>query len=100
MNSNQSRILVLRHELKRLLKKRELTAAELSRKTGVSKQVLSDWMAGVMPRNLVHLKVVADFLGVGVDLLCFGVLATKHRNGKHNWLSGTFEGRIRVIADD
>lgn len=61
----------LRHNLTAILSHRGMTAAELSRKTGVAKQVLSDWMAGVQPRKLEHLYSVALTLGVSIDSLCF-----------------------------
>lgn len=62
----------LRQNLGTLLKERGLTASQLSRKTGVAKQVLSDWMSGVQPRKLEQLYVVAKTLGVSMDELCFG----------------------------
>lgn len=61
----------LRHNLAAVLRARGMTAAELSRQTGVAKQVLSDWMAGVQPRKLEQLYVVAKTLGVSMDSLCF-----------------------------
>lgn len=61
----------LRHNLAAVLKARGMTAAELSRRTGVAKQVLSDWMAGVQPRKLEQLFVIAKTLGVSMDDLCF-----------------------------
>ena len=61
----------LRHNLATLLKDRSLTAAQLSRKTGVAKQVLSDWMSGVQPRKIEHLYAVARELGVSMESLCF-----------------------------
>jgi transcriptional regulator with XRE-family HTH domain len=61
----------LRHNLAAVLRTRGMTAAELSRQTGVAKQVLSDWMAGVQPRKLEQLYVVAQTLGVSMDGLCF-----------------------------
>lgn len=62
----------LRHNLAAVLRARSMTAAELSRKTGVAKQVLSDWMAGVQPRKLEQLYLVAMTLGVSMEQLCFG----------------------------
>lgn len=61
----------LRQNLSSLLKDCGMTAAALARKTGVSKQVLSDWMAGVQPRRLDHLYKVAQALGVSIEALCF-----------------------------
>jgi transcriptional regulator with XRE-family HTH domain len=61
----------LRHNLLTLLKERGLTAAQLSRKTGIAKQVLSDWMSGVQPRKIEQLYMVAKELGVSMENLCF-----------------------------
>ncbi len=61
----------LRHNLPTLLKDRGITAAQLSRKTGVAKQVLSDWMSGVQPRKIEHLYAVARELSVSMESLCF-----------------------------
>jgi transcriptional regulator with XRE-family HTH domain len=49
-----------------------MSAAELSRKTGIARQVISDWQAGVHPRNLIQLKTIADAFGVSLESLCFG----------------------------
>ena len=61
----------LRQNLVTLLKERGLTASQLSRKTGVAKQVLSDWMSGVQPRKIEQLYTVARELGVSIETLCF-----------------------------
>jgi transcriptional regulator with XRE-family HTH domain len=61
----------LRHNLATLLKERNLTAAQLSRKTGVAKQVLSDWLSGVQPRKIEHLYVVSRELGTSIETICF-----------------------------
>lgn len=61
----------LRQNLAAVLRQKGMTAAELSRSTGVAKQVLSDWMAGVQPRKLEQLYLVAKTLGVSLEDLCF-----------------------------
>lgn len=62
----------LQKNLKRILADHDLTAAQLSRKTGVPKATVGDWLAGGIPRDLRKVKLVADFLGLTVDQLCFG----------------------------
>lgn len=71
---------ILRKVLERRLKETGMTAAQLARRTGVAKQVLSDWLAGAAPRNLTQLKAVAVELRVSVDELCFGPSATPSRS--------------------
>lgn len=58
--------------LKRIIADRDMTAAQLSRATGVPKTTLAEWLAGGNPRDLKKVKLVADALAVSVDQLCFG----------------------------
>jgi hypothetical protein len=37
----------------------------------VAKQTISDWLAGLPPRNLLPVKSVADYFGVLVDDILF-----------------------------
>jgi len=79
-----------------------MTAAELSRRSGVPKQVLSLWLAGVEPRKLSHLKKVATVLGTTIDALCFGEhppATAQETQALHPeaWFEGVFEGRIRKV---
>jgi len=95
----------LKKQLKALLSHRGMTAAELSRKSGVSKQVLSLWLAGAKPKNIEQVKAVADALGVSLDCLLFGdgdEREEKNITGLDallgdEWISGAFEIKIRRI---
>lgn len=86
--------LVLKRVLKDLLKESGLTAAALSRKCGVPRSVLSDWMAGSRPRNVQQLKCVADHFGVSLEWLCFG---RGHHPAGDELIEGVFEGRLRLV---
>lgn len=88
--------LALRHNLKNLLETERITMADLSRQTGIAKQVLSDWIAGTHPRNIAQVKLVAQFFDVSIDDLCFDV---RERRGAKiiAHFSGTFEGRVITI---
>jgi transcriptional regulator with XRE-family HTH domain len=68
---------ILQKQLKLLLAKNQMTSSELARRTGISRQVISDWCAGVHPRNFVQVKKIAEVLGVTIDELCFGVSDVK-----------------------
>jgi len=87
--------LTLRKTLRELLNQRGLSAAELSRRTGVPRSVLSDWLAGASPRNIDHLRRVAEAFQVSIETLCFGKDLSKDPPFAH-WVEGTFEGRIRI----
>lgn len=64
--------LKLKKQLEHLLKAHDITASELARRSGVPKQSISDWLAGVSPSSVERLKRVASVFGVSVDALCFG----------------------------
>ena len=97
--------LTLKKQLRLLLDKRELNAAQLARKAGVPKQSLSGWLAGSNPRDIRQIKKVADALGVSVDNLMFGMgLDTQKEKAVEldallgdGWVSGLFEVKFRRI---
>ena len=97
----------LKNQLARYLEIRDLTAAQLARRSGVSRQTISDWLTGRSPRNIEQVKKVADVLGLTVDQLCFGP------NGKGStapdnemeqfgdeWFGGLFEIRLRRVKSN
>jgi transcriptional regulator with XRE-family HTH domain len=67
-------------QLNCLLKARGMTAAELSRRTRVPKQTISDWLGGTHPRNMNHVKKVADTLDVTILELFFGESSDRPKN--------------------
>ena len=97
----------LKTQLRTLLKLKGINAAELSRQSGVPKQSISDWLGGTMPRNIAHVKKVADALNVTVDELCFGGKNTDLVPSSQNadldallgdqWISGLFEVKLRRV---
>lgn len=91
----------LKRNLAALLKAQGLTAAELSRRANVPKQSISQWLGGSEPRKLLHLKRVAEVLGVTVDALCFSTEAGSNNMlsilAQDGWIAGTFEIKIRKV---
>ena len=61
----------LHTQLKNLLKRKDLTVAQLSRATSVSNKTIYGWLDGLPPRNITALKKVADHLDVSLDFLLF-----------------------------
>jgi len=105
---NQARLLRkmnLKFQLRHYLDLRGMTAAELARKSGVSKQVISLWQGGAEPKKLAQVKKVAEALGTSVDHLCFGSGTDKEAQKAteldallgDGWISGVFEVRLRRI---
>ena len=94
----------IKAQLKLHLDERGMTPAELARKSGVSKQVLSSWLGGTKPKNIEQLKKVADSLNISIDHLAFGNGNEKAPPGpdgfdssESGWIAGLFEVRIRRI---
>lgn len=61
----------LRHNLDELLKVKGLRASDLSKITGIPKQTLSEWRAGLVPKSVIALKRVATAFGITLDELIF-----------------------------
>jgi transcriptional regulator with XRE-family HTH domain len=90
----------LKIQLKILLELNSITAAQLARQTGVSKQVLSLWLSGAEPKSLTHVKKVAEALNTTVDHLCFGnghPLSPKILELEEIIGSGLFEIRLKRV---
>lgn len=62
----------LKLNLKLHLASQNMTASDLSRISRVPKTTISDWLAGRSPKNLNHLKTVANIFKVNIDDLIFG----------------------------
>ncbi len=56
-------------QLKKILKKNDLTVAKLSRSTKVSSKSIYSWLQGQSPKDLDQVVVVAKFLNVSLDYL-------------------------------
>lgn len=89
--------LILSKRLKAILEEQGMRAADLARKSGVPRSVLSDWMAGAAPKHLVQVMTVAQVLGTDIEDLCFGVARPGQGEINGAWVVGVFEGRIRRV---
>lgn len=94
----------LNKQLKLYLERHDLSATQLAKKSGVSKQVISLWMNGGSPKRIEHVKAVADIFGVTVDHLCFGSDISKQGSpdsfallASDDWMSGIFEIKVRKL---
>lgn len=104
-NNRRVSEMVLKEQLRNALRASGISVSELSRRSGVPKQSLSDWLAGTSPKNIKQVKCVANCLGLSLDALCFGKGASPIPEPVLNvnalfgddWVSGVFEVRIRKI---
>jgi transcriptional regulator with XRE-family HTH domain len=102
-------MLRLKSQLRAHLEHQGISASQLSRKSGVSKQTISYWLNGGSPRHLEQVKQVANALCTSVDELCFGEGVSTERpirkgdsldmmfGDGSEWLSGLFEIKMRKI---
>lgn len=66
--------------LKHFLKNEELTLSSLAKELGLPKSTIHGWINGVEPKSLLELKRLSEFIGVGLDQLCFGDVDAKFRH--------------------
>lgn len=88
--------------LRKLLHENDITAAQLARATGIAPQTINNWLGGQEPRNLNHLKKVADYFELTVDELVYGSSSkTKSTEPLKEYAdeinAGTFEVVLRRI---
>lgn len=50
----------------------DLTLAKLSKATGVPKQTIHNWLTGIVPNNLSHVRKLAEYFNMSIEELCFG----------------------------
>lgn len=82
------------------MREKDVTSAQVSRATGISKQTLSNWLNGIPAKNVVQLKKVADYFGVSVDYLCFGEEEKKKeifKEYENEIKAGIFEVVLRKV---
>ncbi len=72
------------------MERRGLKPAQIARANRIPLTTLCNWMQGQTPRNLDHVKTVADFFEVSVDYLLFGV--------EPKWNGGANQTPIEVRA--
>ena len=61
----------LKTNLKYLIKARSLNILKLSRETKLAKSTIADWCSGISPKNIEHIKILADYFKLSVDQLVF-----------------------------
>ena len=95
----------LKSQLRHYLEKYDISMAQLSRRSGVSKQVISQWTCGVSPRKIEQLKSVCEVFNTSIDNLAFGCGDEEKSNEKSlkdlgsllqsDWIGGIVEIKIR-----
>jgi transcriptional regulator with XRE-family HTH domain len=58
--------------LKKLIRQRGLTTAELAHAVSISPKTISDWLAGSVPRDLNSVRACARYFHVSLHFILFG----------------------------
>ena len=87
----------LKQNLRQLLISHDMTAAQLSRQTGVPKTTLAEWLSGGNPRDIKKLKMVAKVFRVTVDDLCFCDKDGTEASSNSEDSPGTLSDKIQIL---
>lgn len=100
MPINQVMNIRLSEILKATLAERGMGVPTLAKRTGISRQTIANWIDGQKPQNIEQVKAVADYLGMTLDEICFGVIKPKKtilEEHKHEINAGVFEVVLRRV---
>lgn len=92
----------LKSQLVRLIRKRGMTITTLSKNTKIPAQTIHNWIAGSKPRDFDQVKKVADYFGVSLDFLVYGIerpvmISTEIEKHRDEINAGVFEVVLRKI---
>jgi hypothetical protein len=95
----------LKDNLRDLIKSNGIAVTHLSRSTRIPLQTLHGWLAGVEPRSIKQVKILATYFNTTIDELCFGHSSSKKNISKKNKIdelqdeinAGVFEVILRKI---
>ena len=91
---------MLAKNLKRILEERNMSIAELAKKTGVPKTNIGSWLSGSSPK-IEQLFKVAQFLGMSIEALAFDKKNDETLNNLIDKLevhSGLYEISIKKVT--
>lgn len=63
----------LKSILRKIIQDRGITVVAVARASKVPVQTIHGWLQGTEPKSIRQVKCVADYLGVDLDYLCFGI---------------------------
>lgn len=83
--------------LKAILRSRGISLKKISAKTGIPYSTLHTWLQNRQPKDILKVKILADFLGADLEQLLFGdqVQATLDLPSKEQDFLGIFEVIVR-----
>lgn len=88
----------LAENLKKLMASKNMTVTSVSRQIGMNKSTLHNYCNGVVPRNLLKIKELADLLNVSLTELIFGLESGSKVLNLDDGIEGRFEITIKRIS--
>lgn len=100
MNADMKReqTIKLAENLKKLMASRNLTITSTARQIGMNKSTLHNYCNGVIPRNLLKIKELADLLNVSLSELIFGTSSEPKIMSLNDGVEGRFEVTIKRVS--
>lgn len=89
----------LGENLKRIFAEKDLKVTGTARKVGMHKSTLHGYCNGVVPRNLIQLRNLADFLGISLGELLFGGAESVVAATNEFAVEGRYEVIVRRVGD-
>jgi len=89
----------LAENLNRLMNKRRMTISQTASAVGMNKSTLHNYLNGVVPRNIVTLKKLADLFDLTLSELMFGPEYARESVVRGIILEGVYELVIRRTKD-
>lgn len=93
-DSMKKREIKLAENLKRVMATKNLNITATAKKAGMHKSTLHGYCNGVIPRNLLQLRDLADFLEISMADLIF----SRVDDASPPNTNGGFEGRFEVVV--
>lgn len=87
----------LSKSLRRILDERNMTVAELARKSSVPAKTIYHWLAGQQPRKMEHVFYICDALGMTVEQLYERAPPSKPVDLQESLNAGVFEVILRPL---
>lgn len=88
----------LAENLKKQMASKNLSLTSVAKKTGMNKSTLHNYCNGVVPRNLLKIKELADLFDVSLSELIFGEARQEMLANTTNGIDGKFEITIKRIG--
>lgn len=96
MTSDDQNIQLARN-LERLMRSHKLTITATAAKIGMNKSTLHNYCNGVVPRNLIKIKELADLFGISLNSLLFGENSVVDNELTSQAIEGRYEVTVRRI---